>query len=83
MSELRKSALENENVLKPPDGGRGRRKGDDSAEEPRRLIDWHDQDQIAREKDRKGPGEGGSAYILTAEEENLKSPLYQGAPNIY
>ena len=41
------------------------------------LIDWHDRDAFERERQRKGPGEQGSAYILTAEEEKLKSPLYQ------
>ena len=44
---------------------------------PIQLIDWHDHDAIQREKARRGPGEGGSAYVLTAEEEKLKSPLYQ------
>ena len=44
---------------------------------PVRLIDWHDRAAIGREKLRTGPGEGGSAYILSAEEEKLKSPLYQ------
>jgi len=63
-----------EKVLKPPDQ---RPRKDASLKEAPRLIDWHDRDAIAREKDRKGPGEGGSAYILTAEEEKLKSPLYQ------
>ena len=44
---------------------------------PVQLVDWHDRDAMEREKKRSGPGEGGSAYILTAEEEKLKSPLYQ------
>ena len=44
---------------------------------PVRLIDWHDRAAIDGEKLRTGPGEGGSAYILSAEEEKLKSPLYQ------
>ena len=64
-----------DNVLKPSVGPR---KGGASADEALRLMDWHDRDAVSREKERSGPGEGGSAYILTAEEEKLKSPLYQG-----
>lgn len=62
-------------VLKPP--GQRPRRGDDANDGPPRLIDWQDNDAISREKERKGPGEGGSAYSLSAEEEKLKSPLYQ------
>lgn len=69
-------------VLKPP-GQRQRRRDDDAHDGPPRLIDWHDNDAISREKERKGPGEGGSAHSLSAEEEKLKSPLYQGEGSNY
>jgi len=40
-------------------------------------IDWHDYEKIAAEKSRTGPGEQGSAVILSAEEEKKKADLYK------
>ncbi|KAK7503791.1 hypothetical protein BaRGS_00004914 [Batillaria attramentaria] len=40
-------------------------------------VDWHDYKVIEEEKLRQGPGEQGSAYILSPEEEKQKDALYK------
>ncbi|CRL03896.1 CLUMA_CG017018, isoform A [Clunio marinus] len=41
------------------------------------LKDWHDYAFIAMERNRTGPGERGTAVILTKEEEELSKPIIE------
>ncbi|XP_013411643.1 putative polypeptide N-acetylgalactosaminyltransferase 10 [Lingula anatina] len=50
---------------------------DNEPVDPNAKIDWHNYKQIAEEKERKGPGEQGSAVILSPEEEQKKNDLYK------
>ncbi|XP_023342320.1 N-acetylgalactosaminyltransferase 6 isoform X2 [Eurytemora carolleeae] len=49
---------------------------EDEKLDPNRLIDWHDWDQIAEEKQRVGPGEQGKAVVISPEEQSLHSDLF-------
>ncbi|KAK6168364.1 hypothetical protein SNE40_020915 [Patella caerulea] len=51
--------------------------GADIARGETKLVDWHDYKAIAKEEQRTGPGEQGSAVILSAEEEKKKGDLYK------
>ncbi|XP_046325822.1 putative polypeptide N-acetylgalactosaminyltransferase 10 [Haliotis rufescens] len=42
-----------------------------------KQVDWHDYKLIAEEQQRKGPGEQGSAVILSTEDEQKKNDLYK------